>query len=584
MPTKSLSCNIYPGNNGESVARLQKLECILSLFFLFFLSFPLLYIFRSLDNNRLTSWRWVFAATDLKMIFFLLVLAVCCAFLLSWKVPLEKKPILTLFVFSFLSILPLWGEPELLLDSSRYFLQAKHLSEYGVSFFLNEWGKSISAWTDMPLIPLLYGLIFKFFGETRAAIQLFNTCIFAASVVLTWRIGATLWDDETGFYGGLLLLGIPYLPTQVPLMLVDIHAMFFLLLALTCFLEAILKGTPLRLCIASLAIILAVFTKYSIWPMLAVLPLTSLVYWQKNPQLILKRSVLILLFAALGAMLIFIWQQQIIRTQLDILLNYQRPALKLWQEDFLSTLFFQAHPFISGLAIVGIVRAFQQRDARFLVVGFSYFMIFFLSIQRIRYLLPLMPFYTLMGAYGLGVIRESQVKRFLSLGIVAFSLVILYGVYLPFFKTTSMMNMMVAGNFLNTLKSDSVGVIFLPQINSEGNTAMAIPQLDLYTNKKIHASQSWPNKPPSALSPYSPLLFSWKQKKPLFYPASNQLGIPRVIISSNMITDDTYSRASLPVLPKSQKKFTRQAGIFRYKTFVEIIAPSLVADEPPTVN
>ena len=63
------------------------------------------------------------------------------------------------------------------------------------------------AWTDMPLVPFLYGLIFKFFGESRLYIQIFTTFFFSMTVVLTYMIGKTLWDEDTGLYGGMLLLG-----------------------------------------------------------------------------------------------------------------------------------------------------------------------------------------------------------------------------------------------------------------------------------------------------------------------------------------------------------------------------------------
>jgi hypothetical protein len=90
-------------------------------------------------------------------------------------------------------------------DASRYFTQAKHLELYGVKYFVSEWGKDINAWTDMPLVPFLYGVVFSIFGETRIYIQILNTTFFSLTAVLTFELGKILWDEETGFFAGVLL-------------------------------------------------------------------------------------------------------------------------------------------------------------------------------------------------------------------------------------------------------------------------------------------------------------------------------------------------------------------------------------------
>jgi len=124
-----------------------------------------------------------------------------------------------------------WKEPEVIVDASRYFTQAKHLELDGLGGFVRGWGREIPAWTDLPLVPALYGFVFRTFGETRVAVQAFTTLLFAGTVLLAFRTGKALWDEEVGFAGGALLLAIPYLLTQVPTMLVDVPTMFFLTLA-----------------------------------------------------------------------------------------------------------------------------------------------------------------------------------------------------------------------------------------------------------------------------------------------------------------------------------------------------------------
>jgi hypothetical protein len=114
------------------VTSLTKIESALLTAFIALVSFPLLYLARRLDNNTLSSWRWVFNGQSIGTIIIFCLLAVVVSYLLSRTNFLEKQPVLSLISLSFLTCASLWGEPELLLDSGRYFLQAKHVSEYGV--------------------------------------------------------------------------------------------------------------------------------------------------------------------------------------------------------------------------------------------------------------------------------------------------------------------------------------------------------------------------------------------------------------------------------------------------------------------
>jgi hypothetical protein len=158
---------------------LEKSEYILLVAFFALLTLPVLYIFRYLDNNSLTSWKWAFADVGVVKVFLYLFAGIFVSFFLSKTSYPERYPYLFLFFFSFAVTLPLWKEPELILDVSRYFLQAKHLELYGFKYFFREWGREIEPWTDLPLLPLLYGSVFKYFGEVRVFIQFLNTLFFS---------------------------------------------------------------------------------------------------------------------------------------------------------------------------------------------------------------------------------------------------------------------------------------------------------------------------------------------------------------------------------------------------------------------
>jgi hypothetical protein len=120
-----------------------------------------LYIGRHLDDNRLTSWKWAFNADNLSRFLFVLIPVLLLAWFLSRVSFYEKGKPFVLFFTSFVVASSFWSEPEVIVDAARYFSQAKHLKVYGPGYFSEQWGKSIFAWTDLPLLPLIYGVIFK---------------------------------------------------------------------------------------------------------------------------------------------------------------------------------------------------------------------------------------------------------------------------------------------------------------------------------------------------------------------------------------------------------------------------------------
>lgn len=550
----------------------EELGRVLGISFVFLLALPLLYIFRFADNNTFTSWRWVFSRTGILQAFMFLLPALFCAYALSRLRFSGRHAAAFIYILAFASIIPLWQEPESIIDASRYFVQAKSLREYGIRYFLDQWGNAIHAWTDMPLVPFLYGLIFAAFGEARLFIQLFNTSFFALTAVLTFLIGKKIWDEETGLHAGLLLLGIPYLLTQVPLMLVDVPTMFFLTLSIYAFLHAVEKGGLRWTAAASLAICMAVFSKYSTWLMLSVIPVISAVLIRRDPKKILGRMSSILLMSGLLTGVLILLRYDFIRDQIIILRTYQWSGLSRWQEGFLSTFLYQTHPFVTILALCGLYRAIRERDIRFLIAAWFAVLVLVFQIKRIRYIIPLFPLFGLMAAYGLQLIKDKGAKLFISLCIVASSLVIVYSVYLPFLNTTGMVNLKKAGRFLNTLNCDPVEVYALQQNSSSGSTFSAIPILDYYTDRRIVSPQEWPGHPQGAATQKSSLRFTWETERPeLYSPADSAKGCAVVVISSEVL-DKIPEESAVRGLRflRELKRFNQLSEFFKYQTIVTI--------------
>ncbi len=527
---------------------------------------PLLYLGRFLDSNTLTSWRWILPVGGILPVFFLLFPALIAAYFVS-RLPLpgEARSLFLLVLF-FASVVPLWSEPETIIDASRYFVQAKALKEYGISYFLREWGTAIDAWTDLPLIPFLYGLIFSLFGEARIYIQAFNTLLFAVTGVLTYLIGKELWDEETGLQAALLLLGIPYLLIQVPLMLVDVPSMFFLTLAIYASLSLLQKGGILRIVAAAMALFLALFSKYSTWPMLLIIPVMPVVLIKRDPRKTIMRTSAVLALAGVAAAGILAVRADIFCDQIALLRTFQWSGLKRWEEGWTSTFLFQTHPFVTGLALFGVYRAVRKGDRRFLVAGWFLVLVALLQIKRIRYIIPLFPLLGLMASYGLNRIRDSDSKKFIALSIAASSLVIAYAVYLPFLNQTSLMNLKLAGQYLDTLKDTTVEVYALPQRASSGSTFPAIPLLDYYTNTKIISPQEWPGHPAAESTKISSMRFTWEMKRPLFYTGTVHENTQTVVLIADHAADRVPGRS----LGREIKHFDLADPVFKYQTTVTI--------------
>ncbi len=534
-----------------------------------------LLINRSLDDNRLTSWKWVFADPDISLFFLLFLMATVVAFLcatIRLGTGKNRYPIF-LFISSFSLSTLFWQEPEVIIDVSRYFTQAKYLETNGVKFFFEQWGYEIFAWTDLPLVPLLYGLIFKFFGESRLFIQMLTSLFFSGTVLTTYYLGKTLWDEQTGFYGGLLLFGFPYLFTQIPLMLVDVPTMFFVLFALYTFIKALKNGTMASIFLASAALLLAFFSKYSAWLLLSVLGVASLVYLKSEPKTILRRSCAVALISFTLIALVVWPNLDVITTQLAFLFEYQKPGLSRWGESLVSTFLFQVHPFITAAAIFSIITAIKGKECRFLIISYLVILVLIvMQLKRIRYTLPLFPLIALMASFGIRQIRSEELKKFLVLCIINSSLVLALGGFLPFIKTISDVNLLGAGNYLDLLEGDSIEVYTNPIENPRVNPIALIPLLDFYTEKNIVYIGG--KKPEITLDMVkkSSLRFTWEYPLPDYYQQNFKKKTDILVIIS------TVAGHNDPVIPlaftnryETTKHFQTTTGLFRQKIAVSVL-------------
>ncbi|MGC2061435.1 MAG: glycosyltransferase family 39 protein [Thermodesulfovibrionales bacterium] len=523
----------------------------------------------------------------------LLCLGMIAAWPLSRLLSVKQYRPLLLFVCSYGLGMLFWNEPELILDASRYFTQAKHLELSGPVFFLQEWGREIFAWTDMPVLPFIYGVIFRLFGESRLYIQIFTTFCFAMSTVLTCLLGRKLWDEETGFTAGMLMLGMPYLFSQVPLMLVDVPLMFLLLLSVHMFILALERG-GLMVPVAALSFCVTFFAKYSAWLMLSEIFVVFGIYVMKADGVSRAKSPArqralrgVLVFLMSGALISLIWslKSAVFLAQIKLLRDYQGPGLRRWGESFVSTLLFQIHPGVTLAALFSVWAAFRKWDVKYILVCWLPLLVTAMQIMRIRYVVPVFPLFSLMAAYGLMQIRQGEIRKYIVSGIVLSSVIIAIFAYRPFLNAISLVNLKQAGEFLNVVSGPGAEVFTLYAEDSTAGPAVTVPLLDLFTGKRlVYRDNSGRRNLNSEEVRLSPLRFTWEYGTPFYYaqPGSSfrQKDAEPVIHGRQkgsvvIITGrrDEEIPDALRQITKEYRKmrvFGRDENEFAFKTFVRV--------------
>jgi hypothetical protein len=565
-----------------ALQHLRKHSGLLFIACLTLLTYLAQYSLRWLDDNRLTRWQWCFQGGVSVTVFFAITAgAVFAYFLALAPARLGRRGVL-LFFLAFAASCLFWQEPEVILDASRYFTQAKHLELYGVRHFLGEWGGDIQAWTDMPLVPFLYGVVFKVFGESRVCVQLLTSLLFALTVLLTSRIGGELWDEDIGFYGGVFLLGIPYLYTQTPLMLVDVPATFFLFLAVFLFLRALKRGGT-AVFLAGAAIFLAFYSKYSTWLMLSVCAVIATVFavQERRKRETLSRTALAVSFSILLIGVLFLYKFNVFADQIHLLIAYQKPGLQRWGESFVSTFLFQIHPFVTGLALVSAWAAIRKRDPKYLIVAWLVVLFAVLQIKRSRYSIMVFPMVTLAASYGLCQFRDGRIRRCIAACVVTSSLAVALFSYLPFLQKLSAANIQAAGAFLNGMKERDVEVFSLMPSDPVAEPAVSVPLLDIFTRKHIlyHYRSELPPRMRERIAASS-LRFTLGYINPRYYrdgPGAEDS--PAVAVISGSVRD------VLPPAVRGRltgyglvKAFDAAEGIFRYATVVRVYERDVPGD------
>jgi len=539
--------------------------------------FPLLLGLRHLDDNSLTSWVWALEGRDSLGLWALHLAAICAALILSRRALLERWRLPAVVLAAFTAGVALAGEPEVVIDASRYFVQAKYLELYGPSTFFRDWGSALPAWTDLPLPAFLYGMIFRLCGEHRLPQQIFTAGLFALTVFATARIGGLLWGARTGARGALLLLAIPCLLVQVPLLMADVPAMTAVTAALWGLLETLERRGAWRVAAAALAVAAALLAKYSTWVLLgAATGLILLLQALRGRWAAVGRGAGAVIAGALAPLLFALVKPELVRGQLALLAGFQWEGLRRWVESYHSTFLFQAHPLLAVAALAALWQGWRGRDSKVLVAAALPLVLFALGARRSRYLLPAFPMIALLAARGLEAL-PGRARRFAVLAAVGFSLVTAFAVYLPFLKWVNTANLQAAGQFLDERNVAAVEVTALPAPGVAINPEVAVPLLDYHTAARIIVRGPSPPRPSAEELRANSFKFTWEQPLPSWYrdDAPAPSGVAQVLIAGD---PDAALPEKLALLVAGRTRdavFVRDA-VFRYRTLVSVwLATSL---------
>jgi len=539
--------------------------------------FPLLAGLRHLDDNSLTSWAWVLDGRDLVGLWVLHLAVTGAALLLSRRALPGRWRLPAAIIAAFCAGIALAGEPEVVIDASRYFVQAKHLELFGPSAFFRDWGVVLPAWTDLPLPAFLYGMIFRLCGEHRLPQQIFTAGLFACAAFATARIGELLWGGRTGARGALLLLAIPCLLVQVPLLMADVPAMAAVTTALWSFLETLERRGAWRIAAAALALGAALLAKYSTWVLLGaafglILALEAL----RGRWAAARRGAVAVVTGALAPAIFALAKPELVQGQLALLAGFQWEGLRRWVESYPSTFLFQTHPLLAAAALAALWRGWRERDRQVLVAAALPLVLFALGARRSRYLLPAFPMIVLLAARGLEAL-PGRARRFAVLAAVGFSLVTVFAVYLPFLKWVNAANLQAAGHFLDERNIAAVEVTALPAPGVAINPEVAIPLLDYHTAARIIVRGPTLPRPPQEELRVSSFRFTWEQQLPTWYRDDTRAaaGVAQLLVAGDPAAP-LPEKLALQVAGRDPDGVFARDAVYRYRTLVSVwLSPSL---------
>jgi 4-amino-4-deoxy-L-arabinose transferase-like glycosyltransferase len=391
-------------------------------------------------------------------------------------------------------------------DMGRYHLEAKYLVENGVVSFFKNWHTFHTPF-DFPVIPFLFGISYFIFGEGQLAVLVVNFLVYLGVLLFTYLSAKKLFNRKVGLLSIVLLTFVPYLPTQTPLMLVDLGETFFIVLSFYLLLKLNDNFKWLLSVITGIVLFLTALTKvfspFYLVPLFITsflllkdkslkrvgkfliswiigLGLTlSYLWWKKNVflnlvfeytswEFILKRLVPIIILSILVLVIGFLKRELISRL-------YSKHKNKLSALIFLvlaylfffggRTRFYLRTPFIAMgipmalLVYYSVFKGLKKIKTTALLPWI--FAPLFIPNTMFKYQLPAYPAMAMLAGWGLSKFSEKVSLKFL-ITQISFAVTILFFFFLPMINKHTKNNLRAVGRYVNNLNPEEVVVLFHP--------------------------------------------------------------------------------------------------------------------------
>jgi 4-amino-4-deoxy-L-arabinose transferase-like glycosyltransferase len=424
------------------------------------------------------------------------------------KLSFSKKKWLILLI-AILGFLVFANTPETNPDYGRYLKEAKYFATHVPIKFLSDWG-TFHYRHDMPTIPAIFGLGFKFLGEKKTTVLLINLFFFLSTGHFIYLLGREFGSKSLGFLSSFFWFTTPFVLTQAPLLLVDLGQTFFTTL---CFflLFRLLRDSSFKFAvfvgiIFFLTVLTKIFAPLFLLAIMVGIPtfsfhqvlkhkkqiviflttfifLTSLyVFWKKElfvhflaRDTSLKKLTFwflpLLIFSAAMILVSFLFKK-FLKKQIFLplaLLLFYTLLLGLFifggkRAFFVRTLFIATNVPLTLLFYLAPAIAYLTHQTQLLVFLPWSLAPFFITNTMFKYQLPAYPAISILAAAGLLTIFKKRLQRIRSILIIlAFSISITYFFFLPMIQNHIKANIKAAGEYTNRLKPEKIALVFIPE-------------------------------------------------------------------------------------------------------------------------
>lgn len=420
----------------------------------------------------------------------------------------QSKKIILIFTFCLTSAFSLFNIVQTNPDYGRYLAEAKYLNKNGIIAYFQNWGNFQYA-ADMPVMPFIYGVAFKLFGEGQLAVLIVNLLIFLGILWLTYLIARQLFNKKIAFFSIILFSTTPFVITQTPLFLVDLGQTFFLTLSFYLLVKIIQSPSIKQGFIVGLVLFITSLTK--IFSIIFIIPFLAFSFiWAISKKR--KKKIFHSLTTAWGFMMLldlvyFFWKRDIFYELIfqyispkEIILSVESLAVVgvfsliiiILARKNLNRFYFAILPIIYLLLVLlffyGQKRAFYLRTI-FVAANIPLAILFFSSIYfafkkksisalmllpwssaaifipntMFKYQLPSYPAIMMLTTFSLISLFKNHKRQIRCLLVaLAFSISITYFFFLPMIQNHIKVNIRQAAEYANQFQPKKIVVLFFP--------------------------------------------------------------------------------------------------------------------------